>query len=187
MAGRRLLVRLLPPGPRGDLVPLPAAVRQGSLDRVPADARRGAGGHRAWRSCGLGMAAICSRAHLALRRRWPLSPASRAVVSYAAFPSVMAPLGLSSITSAAAILRVGLPLMLPVSFVSGMFFPCSAPPAQRDSDSEIANGRRPHACQHHRRRARLARRRVRPAAAARHRELVLPDCRALRRDRRDLV
>ena len=45
------------------------------------------------------------------------------VVSYAAFPSVMAPFGLSSITRPAAILRVGLPLMLPVSFVSGMFFP----------------------------------------------------------------
>jgi spermidine synthase len=45
------------------------------------------------------------------------------VVSYATFPSVMAPFGLSSITRPAAILRVGLPLMLPVSFVSGMFFP----------------------------------------------------------------
>jgi spermidine synthase len=45
------------------------------------------------------------------------------VVSYAAFPSVMAPFGLSSITRPAAILRVGVPLMLPVSFVSGMFFP----------------------------------------------------------------
>jgi spermidine synthase len=45
------------------------------------------------------------------------------VVSYAAFPSVIAPFGLSSITRPAAILRIGLPLMLPVSFVSGMLFP----------------------------------------------------------------
>ena len=45
------------------------------------------------------------------------------VASYAAFPAVIAPFGLSSITQPEAILRISLPLMLPVSFVSGMFFP----------------------------------------------------------------
>src|SRR5882762_275490 len=45
------------------------------------------------------------------------------VASYAAFPSVIAPFGLSSIVQPEAILRVSLPLLLPVSFVSGIFFP----------------------------------------------------------------
>jgi len=45
------------------------------------------------------------------------------VTSYAAFPSVIAPFGLSSIAQPEAILRLSLPLMLPVSFVSGIFFP----------------------------------------------------------------
>ena len=45
------------------------------------------------------------------------------VASYQAFPAVIAPFGLSSITEPEAILRISLPLMLPVSFVSGMFFP----------------------------------------------------------------
>jgi spermidine synthase len=45
------------------------------------------------------------------------------VASYAAFPSVIAPFGLTSITRPAATLRISIPLMLPVSFVSGLFFP----------------------------------------------------------------
>jgi spermidine synthase len=45
------------------------------------------------------------------------------VASYAAFPAAVAPFGLTSITRAQDILRVSLPLMLPVSLVSGMFFP----------------------------------------------------------------
>ena len=47
------------------------------------------------------------------------------VASYAAFPSVIAPFGLTSITRPAATLRISIPLMLPVSFVSGLFFPIS--------------------------------------------------------------
>ena len=95
------------------------------------------------------------------------------VVSYAAFPSVMAPFGLSSITRPAAILRVGVPLMLPVSFVSGMFFPLVGAALRAVAPLRNRNRRRPHACQHPRRRTRLARRRVHPAAARRHREVVL--------------
>ena len=45
------------------------------------------------------------------------------VASYAWVPRVIDPFGLSSITRPDAILRIGLPLMLPVSLVSGMFFP----------------------------------------------------------------
>ena len=59
------------------------------------------------------------------------------VVSYAAFPSVIAPFGLSSITQPSAILRVALPLMLPVSFVSGMFFPLAGAALRSSLSSEI--------------------------------------------------
>jgi spermidine synthase len=45
------------------------------------------------------------------------------VVPYAVFPRVIEPFGLGSITQPEAILRISLPLMLPVSFVSGMLFP----------------------------------------------------------------
>ncbi len=44
------------------------------------------------------------------------------VISYAAFPLVIKPLGLSTITRALAILQIGAPLMFPVSFLSGVFF-----------------------------------------------------------------
>jgi spermidine synthase len=49
--------------------------------------------------------------------------AAAVIASYAAFPSAMAPFGLSSITTPEAILRLSLPLMLPVSLASGIFFP----------------------------------------------------------------
>jgi spermidine synthase len=42
--------------------------------------------------------------------------------SYAAFPRIIEPLGLSTITRPLAILQVGAPLMFPVSFLSGIFF-----------------------------------------------------------------
>ena len=42
--------------------------------------------------------------------------------SYARFPHAIEPLGLSSITGATAILQVAVPLMLPVSLLSGIFF-----------------------------------------------------------------
>src|SRR5207244_3184458 len=45
------------------------------------------------------------------------------VASYAYFPRVIEPFGLTSVTQPDAIVRISLPLMLPVSFVSGMFFP----------------------------------------------------------------
>ena len=44
------------------------------------------------------------------------------VISYAAFPLIIRPLALSTITAPLAILRIGLPLMFPVSFLSGIFF-----------------------------------------------------------------
>ena len=59
------------------------------------------------------------------------------VASYAAFPSVIAPFGLSSITQPEAILRISLPLMLPVSFVSGMFFPLAGAALRSGLTSEI--------------------------------------------------
>ncbi|HEY3162557.1 MAG TPA: fused MFS/spermidine synthase [Vicinamibacterales bacterium] len=59
------------------------------------------------------------------------------VASYAAFPSVIAPFGLSSITLPEAILRVSLPLMLPVSLVSGIFFPLAGAALRSGLASEI--------------------------------------------------
>ena len=59
------------------------------------------------------------------------------VVSYARFPSVIAPFGLSSITEPAAILRVSVPLMMPVSLASGMFFPLVGAALRRGRASEI--------------------------------------------------
>ena len=44
------------------------------------------------------------------------------VISYAAFPLIIEPLALSTITTPLAILRIGVPLMFPVSFLSGIFF-----------------------------------------------------------------
>jgi len=59
------------------------------------------------------------------------------VVSYARFPSVIAPFGLSSIVEPAAILRVSVPLMLPVSFASGLFFPLAGAALRSGRASEI--------------------------------------------------
>ena len=44
------------------------------------------------------------------------------VISYAAFPRIIEPLALSTITTPLAILHIGAPLMFPVSFLSGIFF-----------------------------------------------------------------
>ena len=44
------------------------------------------------------------------------------VISYAVFPRFIAPLALSTITRPLEILQIGVPLMLPVSFVSGVLF-----------------------------------------------------------------
>jgi spermidine synthase len=62
------------------------------------------------------------------------------LASYAAFPRALAPFGLSSISRPEDILRISLPLMLPVSFVSGMFFPMvgAALRAALTSDVEAA-------------------------------------------------
>jgi len=60
-----------------------------------------------------------------------------AVASYASFPRVIEPFGLMSITSADAILRISVPLMLPVSFVSGMFFPIVGAALRGGFGSEI--------------------------------------------------
>src|SRR5262249_36917947 len=64
------------------------------------------------------------RAPAAHRFAAPLAFLSAAalVLSYASFPSVIAPLGLASITRPAEIVRLGVPLMFPVSYVSGVFF-----------------------------------------------------------------
>ena len=59
------------------------------------------------------------------------------VASYAWFPRVIEPFGLSSITQPEAILRISLPLMLPVSFVSGMFFPIVGAALRSGFGSEI--------------------------------------------------
>jgi len=59
------------------------------------------------------------------------------VVSYARFPSAIAPFGLSSIVEPAAILRVSVPLMLPVSFTSGVFFPLVGAALRGGRTSEI--------------------------------------------------
>jgi spermidine synthase len=45
-----------------------------------------------------------------------------AVISYAAFPAFVQPLAPHLITTASEILRIGIPLMFPVSFLSGIFF-----------------------------------------------------------------
>jgi spermidine synthase len=60
------------------------------------------------------------------------------VASYQSFPSVIAPFGLESITEPAAILRVSLRLMFPVSFLSGMFFPLVGAALRTGLASEIA-------------------------------------------------
>ena len=44
------------------------------------------------------------------------------VISYAAFPMIVQPLAPHLIITASEILRIGIPLMLPVSFLSGIFF-----------------------------------------------------------------
>jgi spermidine synthase/MFS family permease len=63
--------------------------------------------------------------------------AGATVASYARFPSIIAPFGLSSIVEPAAILRVSLPLMLPVSFASGVFFPLVGAALRGGRTSEI--------------------------------------------------
>jgi spermidine synthase len=60
------------------------------------------------------------------------------VASYRYFPSVIEPLGLESITQPDAIVRVSLPLMFPVSFISGMFFPLVGAALRAGLTSEIA-------------------------------------------------
>jgi spermidine synthase len=60
------------------------------------------------------------------------------VASYRYFPSAIEPFGLESITQPEAILRVGLPLMFPVSFISGMFFPVVGAALRTGLTSEIA-------------------------------------------------
>ena len=66
--------------------------------------------------------------------------AAALVLSYRQFPSVIEIFGLSSITQPEAILRVSVPLMFPVSFVSGIFFPFigAALRASRSSGIETA-------------------------------------------------
>ena len=59
------------------------------------------------------------------------------VGSYAWFPRAVEPFGLGSITQPAAILRISLPLMLPVSFVSGMFFTIAGAALRSGLASEI--------------------------------------------------
>jgi spermidine synthase len=59
------------------------------------------------------------------------------VASYAAFPSAIAPFGLSSITEPGAILRVSLPLMLPVSCISGVLFTLVGAALRTRLDSEV--------------------------------------------------
>ena len=63
--------------------------------------------------------------------------AAAVIASYAAFPSVMTPFGLSSITTPEAILRLSLPLMLPVSLASGIFFPLVGAALRRGIGSDI--------------------------------------------------
>src|SRR4030095_2895617 len=60
------------------------------------------------------------------------------VASYRYFPSVIEPFGLESITQPEAIVRVSLPLMFPVSFISGMFFPLVGAALRTELTSEIA-------------------------------------------------
>ena len=60
------------------------------------------------------------------------------VASYRYFPSVIEPFGLESITQPEAIVRVSLPLMFPVSFISGMFFPVVGAALRTGLTSEIA-------------------------------------------------
>jgi spermidine synthase len=59
------------------------------------------------------------------------------VASYRHFPSVIEPFGLASITQPEAIFRVSLPLMFPVSFVSGIFFPLIGAALREGLTSEI--------------------------------------------------
>ena len=56
--------------------------------------------------------------------------------SYAAFPLIVEPLGPVTITSAPAILRVAIPLMLPVSLGSGALFALLGAAVKRNEDSE---------------------------------------------------
>jgi len=60
------------------------------------------------------------------------------VISYRNFPSVIAPFGLESITEPDAIVRVSLPLMLPVSLISGIFFPFVGAALRAGLTSEVA-------------------------------------------------
>ena len=57
--------------------------------------------------------------------------------SYAAFPRAIEPLGLSSITGAAAIVRVAVPLMLPVSLLSGIFFTLAGAALRGHAESHV--------------------------------------------------
>ena len=60
------------------------------------------------------------------------------VASYRYFPSLIEPFGLESITRPEAIVRVSLPLMFPVSFISGMFFPLVGAALRTGLTSEIS-------------------------------------------------
>jgi spermidine synthase len=59
------------------------------------------------------------------------------VVSYRLFPSVIERFGLSSIVAPTAILRLSVPLMLPVSLASGVFFPLVGAALRHDQRSDI--------------------------------------------------
>lgn len=56
-------------------------------------------------------------------------------VSYAAFPWVVAPFGVRQITGIASVLKISLPLILPVSFLSGVFFTLAGAALRRDYPS----------------------------------------------------
>jgi spermidine synthase len=60
------------------------------------------------------------------------------VASYRYFPSVIAPFGLESITQPDAIVRISLPLMFPISVISGIFFPLVGAALRAGLTSEIA-------------------------------------------------
>ncbi len=60
------------------------------------------------------------------------------VASYRYFPSVIGSFGLESITQPDAIVRVSLPLMLPVSLLSGIFFPLIGAALRAGLTSEVA-------------------------------------------------
>ena len=59
-------------------------------------------------------------------------------VTYAAFPSVVAPFGMHEIGGFAAVLRVAVPLILPIAFLSGIFFTLAGAALRRAYPSAAA-------------------------------------------------